>query len=124
VETAEVQSAAGFENGEVCVKDLPRIDRPQPMFGKCRLVRHGPFVPGRIWLDDSVPERPAVMLAEINGRETDAQEAWVRLAGHPITEAEYRYMAALKDHVEKYEPEAVEANPRKAIDFKTMPMPF
>lgn len=99
------------------MNDVPRIDRPQPMFGKCKLVRGGPWVPGRIWLDDSIPERPAVLLAEINGKETDTQSAWVRLLGNPITEAEFHQMSHTKTWAEEHAPFAPQAMPTKPIDL-------
>ena len=58
-----------------------------------------------------------MMLAELNGREIDAHTLWPRVIGAEITEAEYRYMMALKDHVERYEPDAPEANPTIQIDL-------
>lgn len=103
----------------------PRIDQPQPMFGKTKLVRNGPWVPGRIWLDDSIPERPSMLMAEIDGKEMwDVERAWVSLLGNPITEEEFRFMSAVKDHVNKYEPTAPEAQPRKTINLRSMSMPF
>jgi len=100
----------------------PIINEPQPGFYKTRLVRGGAWVPARIWRDDSIPERSPVLIAEINGEEIwDTHRAWISLCGNPITEAEFRYMSAVKDHVEKYEPEAPEANPTVKIDLHTQP---
>ncbi len=58
-----------------------------------------------------------MMLAELNGKDIDAYVLWPRVIDAEIPEAEYRYMMALKDHVERYEPDAVEANPTTRIDL-------
>lgn len=94
------------------------------MFGKCRLVRGGPWVAGRIWLDDSIPERPAVLLAEINGKPVHTQDAWVRLYGNPITEAEYRFMMADSAWARQYAPTDPAATPAKPVNIREMPSPF
>ena len=54
-------------------------------------------------------ETTPFLLAEIAGREVDAQEAWVRLYDHPITEAEYWAMVGRPD-----------PSPTVAVNLSTM----
>lgn len=59
------------------------------------MVKNGPWVPGRIWIERQVDMATGELtcdeafLAEINGERWDAQIAWDRLAGNPITKAAY-----------------------------------
>lgn len=105
----------------------PRIDRPQPGFYKTRLVRGGPWVAGRIYeippLDPDTGElldRPVMLAGEIGGAEVQIDEAWLKLMGNPIGEAEYRYLSSVAQWAGAYDPNSPEANPRSAVDLRQM----
>ena len=100
---------------------VPRIDRPEPGFFQTRLVKGGPLVPARIWVDDTVPDRPAVLLAEVNGRPSDAWRIWPSVAGNNITEAEFHHLSRVVQWAETSVPHAPEANPREPINLATQP---
>lgn len=104
--------------------DSPRIDRPQPGYYRLKLIRNGPWVGARIWIDDSIPERPAVMLATMGGKDADPMALWPRVCGEPISEQDYRYLMGVKDWAEKYDRTAPEASPHKPIDFNQLHIKF
>jgi hypothetical protein len=99
----------------------PRIDIPLPGFYKTRLVKNGPWVAGRIWLDTNIPERPDVMVGEIDGIEMPAIEAWGRLIGNPITKAEFDFLTADKKWAQEHAAASPAANPRQPISLAAMP---
>ncbi|MBU6232440.1 hypothetical protein KGP36_07440 [Patescibacteria group bacterium] len=66
-----------------------RIDQPKPGYYWTRLVRDGPKIGARIWWDDTVPERPAVLCGSRNGMEVDPYHLWGYVADREISEAEY-----------------------------------
>jgi len=101
-----------------------RIDRPQPGFYRTRLVKNGPWVAARIWLDDSIPERPAVLLAEMGGKEVDAFWLWTRVIDQPISEAEFQFLTADAEWCSQHAPTEPAANPTKSINLRTAEMPF
>ncbi len=100
------------------------IDRPQPGFYRTRLVKGGPWVAARIWWDDSIQDRPAMLLGEVAGEEADAWSLWPRVVGQQIAENEYRFMTADADWCRQNAPDEPQANPRRAVDLRTMAMPF
>jgi hypothetical protein len=105
-------------------------DDPQCGFYKRRLVKGGPFVPARIWLDQDIdPETGELrdderLQCEVNGGYADPYDAWQWLCGAPITEQEFRYMEALREHAAIHEPDHPMADPRKAIDHLKTPLHF
>lgn len=103
------------------MKSTPRIDQPQPGFYRYRRVRNGPWLAARIWRDDSIPERPAVLLAEMDGRDIPVIEAWPSLAGNSITEAEYQHLSNVRSWAKESAPSAPEAHPTKPINLAAQP---
>jgi hypothetical protein len=103
---------------------------PVPGFYQRRMVKHGPMVPVAIWIDQDIdPETGELMADEVmrclvNGKDADAQAQWSDVAGHPITEREYRFLTASVDYARQHAPEMPLAQPRQAIDLLTAPLPF
>jgi hypothetical protein len=97
---------------------------------KRRLVRGGVFVPARIWLvQDICPETgellsDEVLRCEINGFAADPEEAWTWISGHPVTEQEFRYLAARIDFAIRHEPHDPFAMPSRPIDLNQTPVMF
>ena len=97
---------------------------------KRRLVRGGVFVPARIWLvQDICPETgellsDEVLRCEVNGFSADPEEAWNWISGHPVTEQEFRYLAARIDFAIRHEPHDPFAMPSRPIDLNQTPVMF
>ena len=97
---------------------------------KRRLVRGGVFVPARIWMvQDICPETgellsDEVLRCEINGFAADPEEAWTWISGHPVTEQEFRYLAARIDFAIRHEPHDPFAMPSRPIDLNRTPVMF
>lgn len=68
---------------------------PECGWFKFRYVRNGPWIPARIWCEQAVdPETgdltgPELLRAEVNGTPADPCRIWSRVAGKPISEADY-----------------------------------
>lgn len=108
---------------------MPATDEPQCGFFKRRLVKDGPFVPARIWLNQPVDDETGelcddeTLQCEVNGAYADAHEQWTWLAGNPISEAEYKYLAATVQWSAWHAPHEPMANPRQPVDWLTVPTP-
>ena len=61
------------------------------------------------------------LAAEVNGRAANVDRVWT--SGEDITEGEYLYLMADREHARRHRPDSPEANPRRAIDFDTLPPP-
>jgi hypothetical protein len=96
---------------------------------KTRLVKGGPFVPARIYLEQHVDAttgellQDEVMHCEIGGRAADVEEKWLHLAHEPITEDEFEYLTAVAMHAAWHDPSQPQAKPRKPVDFSTARAP-
>ncbi len=106
-------------------------DGPQAGYFRVRLVRKGPWVAARVWLDDDRfepgnPEnrldRSPIWRAEIGGREVEVER--VGPYAQSIEFSEYRYLLANADHAAKYRPASPEANPNQGVDLNSMPPIF
>jgi hypothetical protein len=93
-------------------------------------VKDGPWVPARIWLDQDIDPVTGELRAderlqcEVNGQYADPLDAWQWLCGNPISEREFRYMEALRDHALRHEPDHPAADPRKPMDPLRTPLHF
>ena len=101
------------------------IVKPEPGWFRTRMVRKGPWVPARIYcepatdpLTGELMERPAMLLAEINGRPCEPERVWQFC--WPITEDEYRFMLANIAWAEQHAPRDPAANPERAIDLNAI----
>lgn len=103
---------------------------PQCGFFKRRLVKGGPWVPARIWIDAEVCPETGELLSderlqcEVNGAWADPDDAWSWICANPISEQEFKYLTALASHCAKHEPDHPAANPRKPIDHLSTPLHF
>jgi hypothetical protein len=67
---------------------------PQPGYYRTRLIQRGIVVPARIWIIEERDENGELVCdqkfgCEIAGKQADAFENWMYLAGHPIWLDEY-----------------------------------
>jgi len=103
-------------------------DTPQPGFYKMRLVKNGVYVPVHIW--DNVTEKDEAgdyledqgLIMLIDGEFINPQHIgnkWLYCMGDPIKKKEYDFMLADSDHAQKYRPDDVKSQPRKAINLST-----
>lgn len=86
---------------------LLRVDRPMPGYYQTRMVRNGPWVPVRIWIEDGE------LQAERNGRPISPQAVWVFCSGNPINEEQYQVMCGFPVD-----------DPHTPIDLNKMPTIF
>ncbi len=105
-------------------------DDPQCGWFKRRFRRGGVFVPARIWLFSPVDIETGELCddelfqCEVDGGFADPVQQWSYLAAHPISEAEFNYLTALRLHAERHEPDLPHADPRQPVDWLTAPLPF
>lgn len=110
--------------------DPETTDEPQCGWFKRRMVKLGPWVPARIWLDAWIDPVTGELMAdetlqcEVNGAWADAADQWLWLCANPISEQEFRYLTALADHCARHEPAHPAANPRRAINHLETPILF
>lgn len=94
-----------------------------------RLVKGGPLVPARIWLEQDVNEATGelhsdeMLRCDVAGRAEDPFEAWTWLARHPISEGDFNYLTEDSYWAAWHAPDDPVANPRQPIDFLTAPIP-
>jgi hypothetical protein len=87
-----------------------------------RMVRGGPKVPVAIWILQDIDEETGELLSDermlcaVGGKEANADDQWTHCAGNPISEAEYRYLAAEAEWSREYKPSNPSAQPHKKID--------
>ena len=107
------------------------IDQPQPGFYFTKLVKNGPRVPARIWIEAERhgPRDDAgkylvreVIRCKVGDDLIDAMQAWPSL--RPITEAEWKYLDAAREWARDYAPHLPEARPREAINLDQQPPLF
>lgn len=107
--------------------DVPQVDEPQVGWFKRKMVRHGPWVPVRIWLyqpiEDGCLVGDAKLQAEVNGKMASAEQEWTHVMSHPISEAIYNYMTKDIDWAVTYSPDEPKANPYEAVDWQRVPIP-
>jgi hypothetical protein len=102
---------------------------PQPGYYKRRLVKGGPWVAARIWLDQPIDELGELcgdetLQCEVAGRWADPEDAWTWLCANPISEQEFKYLTALAEHCAAHEPSHPSANPRQPINHLQTPLHF
>lgn len=104
------------------------LEEPQAGWFKTKLVKHGPWVPARIWLTSFTDEHGDLIedeafWCEVNGSPRDAYWEWHYLCRYPISEDEFHYMLAVQKWAEVNAPSEPEANPRQAVDWMTVRPP-
>ena len=93
---------------------------PEPGFYRLRMVKAGPWVPVRIWLEDGDrdPETDELMSdqvlrAKVGDQERDPSKIWTFL--WDITEEEYYFLLSRARWATAHNPTAPEANPKRPI---------
>ncbi len=85
---------------------------PQAGWFKRRLIKNGPWVPARIWLDQEVEDgellAPERVLCEVDGQRRDALDQWLWLCQEPISEREFIYLTRLRAWQRVNAPEELE----------------
>lgn len=92
---------------------------------KRKLVKGGPWIPARIWMEQPIDEDgyltdDEVMRCEINGVMADPIDEFSWLANNPITEDEYRYLVRLRKWADQNRTE----HAHEAYDFNTIKPDF
>ena len=122
-----------------------RENDPIPGYYRRRLVRGGPWVAARIWVERAqrepcdecagagcytckgegeVPIHDDLLYCQVNGEPRDPFAEWTWLAGQPIGEDEYRLMMARGAWDRNYAPASPGANPAQTIDHLRIRPPF
>lgn len=102
---------------------------PMPGFYKRRLVKGGPWVPARIWLFQEIDDLTGELIdderlqAEVGGRYADPEDLWPWVCGNPISEQEYRFLAATAEWSQRNAPDEPMANAHQAVDWMRVPTP-
>lgn len=105
------------------------FETPHCGWFQTRVVRGGPPVPARIWIEQELcPDTgellsDEVMRCEIAGQLRDPYESWHYLFREPIDEAQYRYLMARGEYARNFAPDEPAANPFKALDWLHVPTP-
>lgn len=95
---------------------------PECGFFSMRMVKGGPRVPARIWLDQDIdPETgeltaPEILRCEINGESRDPYRVWTSL--RPITEEAYHALVEAHSHDSRF------AATHAAVDILDPMRPF
>ena len=96
---------------------------PQPGFYKTRRARNGPWLPVKVWFH--VADRDEAgdlmedegMRCEIDGERVSPYQAWMSVARHPISEAEFKRLSALRQWADDHAPDDPYAAPDQPIDL-------
>lgn len=109
------------------------ISEPEPGFFKMKLVKNGPKIAARLYLNCPIdPEfghymdRSRHLIAEVDGVEKPGLNGiyWVWTSGERITSAEFEYLKDLTAWCRRYDPSDPLANPtRPVVVNKTKPEP-
>ena len=105
-------------------------DEPIAGFYRVKMMRHGPWVPVRIWYgpphDPDTGEemdRSWRWQAERNGEPADIARLWPWCGKDPISEQEYWFLINRAEHARHFRPDDPHANPRQSIDLLSAPIP-
>ena len=100
------------------------VDTPSPGYYHIRLCRGGPWVPVRIWLEGGERDEAGELLSDevFRAKIGDHEMTWDELVQRwpwlrKIKRSEYDYLMAAGRYAAAHEPDAPEANPRRAIDL-------
>lgn len=95
---------------------------PQPGFFTLRRVKKGPVLPAIIYRPCPIDfatweplDRFYPLVAEIDGKPADIFRVW--LSGDFVDLKTYTYWRKVRRHVEYWEPDGAQGDPKKPIDF-------
>lgn len=121
--------AEALENVRLHLEVDGLTSEPECGWYKLRLVKHGPWVPARIWVEQDIDEASGelisdeVMRCEVDGQYADPGERWLWLAHNPIPESEFNYLTATRRYATDHAPNEPMADPRKAVNWLEVPTP-
>jgi len=105
-------------------------DEPRCGFYKRKLVRGGPQVPVRIWLEQPVdPETgeligDEVMRCEVDGKPANAHDQWTWVAAFPISEDDYSHMRARTRWAHAHAADHSITDPYAPVDWNRARIPY
>lgn len=106
--------------------DWPVItDGPQIGWYTTRLVKGGPIVPVRMWIDQHIDMDTGELTEDerirctVNGREADPERIWLWCCQHPISGQHYDNLASRIESAGPYSPDA---RPHEPVDWLTVPL--
>jgi hypothetical protein len=112
-------------------KALPLIEgEPQCGFYRRRLVKGGPWVAARIWLEQETDPDTGELLSqevircEVDGQTADPLDQWAWLCANPIPEAEYQHLRALRGWAKHHAEDHPLSNPTRPVDWTAARIPF
>ena len=105
------------------------IDDPQPGYFRRKLVKGGPWVPVRIWLQETVDPATgeltadSYMCCDVDGKPANPDDQWSYCCDQPITIADFEHMTAVSKYAKARDPREPLAAPTKRINLLTVPFP-
>lgn len=109
------------------------LNEPHCGWFRRRLVKNGPWVPARIWIDEAPVnevtgelEGDEIMRCQIGDVDRTAQllDEWAWLCGEPITQEQFDYMVAYIKWARVHEPLSPEAQPHLPVINRLLPEQF
>jgi hypothetical protein len=106
-------------------RDSVHENDPRPGWWKMRIVKKGPWVPVKIWLEQDIDEGgellgPEIVRCLVDGSSWDPRDAWLYCCNVPIAEHEFQYLTALRAWQRINEPELWD--PYKPVDISQTPI--
>jgi len=103
-------------------------DDPQPGWFEVRMVKGGPMLPARIWLEADVDDAGDLMDSEtlrcqVVYVEHDPMKMWSRLSHRPISRERYDFLIAVGDWTAEWQPNSPLNDPFKRIEARDIPIP-
>lgn len=131
---SDTDSAFAWWRSALAWTKKPRGNRPaittEPQCGfyRRRLVKGGPWVPARVWIDQKLDGDGELTADErmrcwVDNAERNPVDEWLYICDQPITEPEFRFMCATATWAEENAPNEPAANPTKKVDWLTVPLP-
>ena len=94
-------------------------DTPISGYYRAKLTRGGVWVPIKIFRRASQPDRSEMWIAIRDGEFVDVFDVWPGCSGQRITEAEFDYLIALRQHQKIYGVSEGLDDARKPVDWLT-----
>ncbi|KEP68834.1 hypothetical protein DL1_08680 [Thioclava dalianensis] len=103
-EPTPIMELYAWHRAALAGEDPPLHDgQPECGWFKTKLVKGGPWVAARIWVEREIdPEtgelaQPETYRCEIDGERRNAENAWSRVCKNPITRGEHDALIAMKE---------------------------
>ena len=96
---------------------------PRAGWYKMRRVRNGPWLPVTVWWHTAERDEAGHRLedegyrCEIDGSPACPYRIWTYVAGHPIAEAEFTRLSALRQWADDHAPDDPYAAPDRSVDL-------